>query len=128
MKTKYLLILIVIMIICFGIFFYQMDHNLETVIVFKSTEIPENGTAVGFLMDSFGRGIPNKTITFHKPGNEMGTLVRVVTDENGTFFIKNMQYLPDTGKENYYGKFTFAGDDKYKGSSFNNNLTVIPKN
>lgn len=127
MKTKYLLILVVAMIICFGVFFYQMDHNLETVIVFNSTEIPENGTAVGFLMDSFGRGIPNKTITFHKPGNEMGTLVTVVTDENGTFLIKNVQYLPDAGKENYYGKFSFAGDSKYKGSTFAHNLTVIPK-
>lgn len=127
MKTKYLLILVVLMIVCFGIFFYQMDHNLDTIIVFNSTEIPENGTAVGYLMDSFGRGIPNKTITFHKPGYEMGTLVTVTTDDNGTFYIRNLQYLPGAGKDNYYGNFTFAGDDKYKASTFNQKLTVIPK-
>lgn len=121
MEKKYLAILVVILIVCFGIFFYQMDNNIDTMIVFNGTEIPENGTAVGYLIDSFGRGIPNMTISFHQPGN--GT-VKVTTKENGEFLIENIQNLPDLGKDNYYGDFTFKGDGKYKGSTFEYNLTV----
>ena len=68
----------------------------------------------------------NKTITFHKPGYLMGTLVDTQTDENGEFFIENVEYLPDAGKDNYYGDFTFAGDDKYQGCTYIGNITVIP--
>lgn len=123
MKKIHLALLFVVMLICFGVFFYQMNNNLETMIVFNETEIAENGTAIGFLMDSFGRGIANKTITFHQPGN--GT-VSVVTDENGTFYIENLQNLPELGGDNYYGEFTFKGDSKYKGTTYGYNLTVIP--
>ena len=48
------------------------------------------------------------------------------TDENGEFFIENAQYLEDAGKDNYYGNFTFAGDDKYQGCTYIGNVTVIP--
>lgn len=123
MKNSHLAILFVIMLICFGIFAFQLNNNLETIIVFNKTEIPENGTAVGVLMDSFGRGVANQTITFHQPGNET---VSVVTDENGTFYIKNLQYRPEFGKDNYYGNFIFKGDNKYKGTTYEYNLTVIP--
>lgn len=123
MKNSHLAILFVAMLICFGVFAFQLNNNLETIIVFNKTEISENGTAVGVLMDSFGRGVPNKTITFHQPGN--GT-VSVVTDENGTFYINNLQYRPELGKDNYYGNFVFNGDNKYKATTYEYNLTVIP--
>jgi hypothetical protein len=55
----------------------------------------------------------------------MGTLVDVTTDESGQFTIENAQYLPDAGKDNYYGDFTFAGHDKYQGSTFEGNVTVV---
>ena len=56
----------------------------------------------------------------------MGTLVDVVTDENGEFTIENAQYLPDAGNDNYYGDFTFAGHGKYQGCEYGGNVTVIP--
>ena len=122
MKKSYLALLFVAMLICFGVFFYQLDNNSDTMIVFNGTEISENGTATGYLIDAFGRGIPNKTITFHQPGN--GT-VSVVTDSNGAFYIKNVRNIPELGKDNYYGDITFEGDNKYKKSTFEYNLTVI---
>ena len=78
-------------------------------------------------MDSYGQGVPNKTITYHKPGYQMGTLVDTQTDENGEFFIENAQYLPDAENDNYYGDFTYAGDGKYKGCTYERNVTVVAK-
>ena len=38
MKKIHLALLFVVMLICFGIFFYQMNNELETVIVFNETK------------------------------------------------------------------------------------------
>ena len=120
MKTKYLIILGIICIICFGIFFFQLGHNVETFIVFNSTEIQENTTVSGCLVDSFGRGVANKTVTYHEPGKG---LVNATTDENGIFTISDIRNMPELGKENYYGDFSFAGDDVYNPSVYEYNLT-----
>ena len=48
------------------------------------------------------------------------------TDENGEFTIENAEYLPDAGKDNYYGDFTFAGQGKYQGCTYEANVTVVP--
>ena len=47
------------------------------------------------------------------------------TNENGEFTIEHAQYLPNAGKDNYYGNFTFAGHDKYKGCTFEGNVSVV---
>jgi hypothetical protein len=55
----------------------------------------------------------------------MGTLVDVTTDESGQFTVEDVEYLPDAGKDNYYGDFTFAGHDKYQGCSYEGKVTVV---
>ena len=42
------------------------------------------------------------------------------------FFIENAEYLQDAPNENWYGDFTYAGDGKYQGCTYENNVTVIP--
>lgn len=124
-QSKYLIIMLIALVICVGVFIYQYNNDVTTFIIINQTEVAENGSFSGMLMDQYGVGVPNKTITYHKPGYEMGTLVDVVTNEDGGFIIENVQYLPDAGKDNYYGDFTFAGDDKYNGCTYDGNVTVI---
>ena len=111
--------------ICIGVFLYQFNNEVPTFIIINETEVHENGSFSGMLMDAYSYGVANQTITFHKPGHEMGTLVDVVTDENGEFTIKNAEYIPDAGKDNYYGDFTFAGNGKYQGCRYEGNVTVL---
>lgn len=127
MENKYLVLLIIIFAICIGVFLYQYNNDVATFIMINATEVQENGTIKGVLTDAYGMGVANKTITYHKPGNEMGTLASTTTDENGEFFIENAEYLPDAGSDNYYGDFSFAGDGKYLGCSYGQNVTVIPR-
>lgn len=125
-QSYYLIIILIALVICIGVFIYQFNNDVPTFIIVNETEVHENGSFSGMLMDAYSYGVPNQTITFHKPGYEMGTIVDVVTDENGEFAIENAQYLPDAGKNNYYGEFTFAGHDKYQGCTYEGNVTVIP--
>ncbi len=69
--------------------------------------------------------VANKTITYHKPGYQMGTVVDIKTKDDGSFTIENAQYLANATGENYYGDFTFAGDGKYKECSYEGNVTVV---
>lgn len=124
-KSYYLIILLVALVICIGVFLYQFNNDVPTFMVINATEVHENGSFSGMLMDAYSYGVANQTITFHKPGNKMGTLVEVTTDENGEFTIENAEYLPDGGKDNYYGDFTFAGNGKYQGCTYEGNVTVI---
>ncbi len=126
-ESYYLIILLVALVICFGVFWFQFNNNVATFMILNETEVVENASFSGMLMDSYSYGVPNQTITFHKPGNELGTLVDVVTDENGEFTIENAEYLPDAGEDNYYGDFTFAGNGKYQGCVCDANVTVVPK-
>lgn len=125
-QSYYLILLLIALVICIGVFLFQFNNNVSTFILINETEVHENGSFSGVLMDAYSYGVANQTITFHKPGYEMGTLVDVVTDENGEFTIENAQYLPDAGKDNYYGDFTFAGNGKYQGCTYEGNVTVIP--
>lgn len=126
-KSYYLIILLAALVICVGVFLYQFNNDVATFIIINETEVHENGSFSGMLMDAYSSGVPNQTITFHKPGHDMGTLVDVTTDENGEFTIKNAEYLSDAGKDNYYGNFTFAGNGKYKGCVYEGNVSVISK-
>lgn len=126
-KSKILIVLLVALVICVGVFWFQFNNNVATFMIVNQTEVTEGGSFSGILMDAYSYGVPNQTITFHKPGNEHGTLVDVTTDENGEFTIENAEYLPDASDENYYGEFTFAGNGKYQGCTYEGNVTVLPK-
>ena len=124
-KSYYLILLLVAFVICIGVFWFQFNNDVATFIMINETEVAEGGSSSGMLVDAYGYGVANQTITFHKPGYEMGTLVDVTTDENGQFTVEDAQYLPDTGKDNYYGDFTFAGNGKYVGCTYAGNVTVV---
>jgi hypothetical protein len=125
-ESYYFLRLLIAFAICIGVFWFQFNNDVATFMIINNTEVQEGDTFKGALIDAYGMSVPNKTITYHKPGYQMGTLVDTQTDENGEFFIENAQYLEDAGKDNYYGNFTFAGDDKYQGCTYIGNVSVIP--
>jgi hypothetical protein len=125
-QSYYLIILLVAFVICIGVFWFQFNNDVPTFIIINETEVHENASFSGMLMDAYSQGVPNQTISFHKPGYQMGTIVVAQTDENGEFTIENAEYLPDAGNDNYYGDFTFAGHDKYQGCTYEGNVTVIP--
>ena len=125
-ESYYFLLLLIGFVICIGVFWFQFNNDVSTFMIINETEVHENGSFKGILMDSYGQGVANKTIIYHKPGYQMGTIVDTQTDENGEFTIENAEYLPDAGKENYYGDFSYAGDGKYKGCIYERNITVIP--
>ena len=125
-QSYYFLLLLIAFAICIGVFWFQFNNDVATFMIINNTEVQEGDTFKGALIDAYGMSVPNKTITYHKPGYQMGTLVDTQTDENGEFFIENAQYLEDAGKDNYYGNFTFAGDDKYQGCTYIGNVSVIP--
>ncbi len=126
-QSYFLIILLVAFLISMGVFWFQFNNDVSTFIIVNETEVHENGSFSGMLMDAYSNGVANQTITFHKPGYQMGTIVDVQTDEKGEFTITNAEYLPDAGDENYYGDFTFAGNGKYKGCSYEGNVTVVSK-
>ncbi len=125
-QSYYLIVLLIAFVVCIGVFLYQFNNDVPTFIMINETEVAENASFSGMLSDAYGYGVANQTITFHKPGYEMGTLVDVVTDDTGRFIIENAEYLPDAGKDNYYGDFTFAGNGKYQGCTYEGNVSVIP--
>lgn len=125
-QSYYLIVLLITFVVCIGVFLYQFNNDVPTFIMINETEVAENASFSGMLSDAYGYGVANQTITFHKPGYEMGTLVDVVTDDTGRFIIENAEYLPDAGKDNYYGDFTFAGNGKYQGCTYEGNVSVIP--
>ena len=47
--------------------------------------------------------------------------------DTGQFTINNAEYLSDNPDENYYGNFTFAGDERYHGCVYEGNVTVVSK-
>lgn len=125
-QSKYLIILLLAFVICIGVFWFQFNNNVSTFIIVNQTEVTEGDSFSGMLMDAYGYGVANKTITYHKPGYSMGTIVDTTTDENGEFTIEKAEYLSDAKSENYYGDFTFAGDGKYVGCTYESNVTVNP--
>lgn len=126
-KSYYLIILLVALVICVGVFWFQFNNDVATFIIVNETEVTEGDSFSGVLMDAYSYGVANQTVTFHKPGHEMGTIVTAQTDENGEFTIEKAEYLSDEPDENYYGDFTFAGNGKYQGCVYEGNVTVVSK-
>ena len=124
MDKKYLIILIIICIACFSIFFYQFTNSVDTFIVINKTEVQENGTITGFLMDSYARGIENKTIYYHKAGDNRQTFANVTTSKDGFFKIENVKSVPESGANNYYGDISFKGEGEFNPCLFEHNITV----
>lgn len=123
-ESKFLIVLLVAFCICIGVFLFQYNNDVATFIIINETQVKENGSFSGMLMDAYSQGVPNKTVTCHKPGNGVETFM---TNENGEFTIKNAQYSSGAGKDNYYGDFAFAGDGKYQGCKYEGNVTVVAK-
>ena len=124
MKTKYLIILGVAMIICFAIFAYQFTSSVDTFIVINETQVSENGTITGYLMDAYARGVENKTITYHQAGDNQSQRVSVMTCPNGIFKIENVKNVPESGSNNYYGDFSFGGEGAFHACTFERNITL----
>lgn len=125
-QSKILIVMLVVLVICIAVFWFQFNNNVATFMIVNETEVSEGGSFSGMLIDSYGNGVPNQTVTYHKPGYAMGTIVDEITDEHGEFTIDNAEYLADEGNENYYGNFTFAGNGKYVGCTYDGNVTVNP--
>lgn len=124
MDTKYLIILGIICVACFSIFFYQFTNSTDTFIVINETEVQENGTITGFLMDAYARGVENKTICYHRAGDDKSVLANVTTGKDGFFEIDNVKNVPESGSNNYYGDISFKGDSQFNPCVFEHNITV----
>ncbi|WP_296893608.1 hypothetical protein [uncultured Methanobrevibacter sp.] len=121
-KSKYLIIMLVAFVICVGVFLYQHNNNVDTVIILNESKLIEGKSFSGMLLDSYGFGVANKTISYHQPGDQNGSLVNVTTNSEGKFFIDNVKY---SYGDNAYKNFTFAGDEKYKGCLYYGNVTIV---
>ena len=86
-QSYYFLLLLIALVICIGVFWFQFNNDVATFMIVNATEIEEGGSFKGALIDSYGQAVKNKTITYHKPGYQMGTLVTTQTDENGEFLL-----------------------------------------
>ena len=117
-KSYYLIILLVALVICAGVFFYQFNNDVATFMIINETQVAENGSFAGMLMDSYSYGVANQTISYRTPDNE---IVNVTTDENGEFKVFDVK---SAGDASCYSDFTFAGNGKYKGCTYEGNVTV----
>ncbi len=117
-KSYYLIILLVALVICAGVFFYQLNNDVSTFMILNETEVAENGSFAGMLMDAYSYGVANQTVYYKAPDNE---IIKVTTDENGEFKVFNVKSAGDTS---YYSDFTFAGNGKYRGCTYEGNVTV----
>lgn len=120
-ESKILIVLLVALVICVGVFWFQFNNNVSTFMIINETEVSEGGSFSGLLMDSYSYGVVNQTVKLHEPGS--GT-ISAVTDENGEFTIENAKY---SGDDNVYGNFTFEGSGKYQPCVYEGNVTVVAK-
>ena len=81
-KSKYLIIMLVAFVICVGVFLYQHNNNVDTVIILNESKLIEGKSFSGMLLDSYGFGVANKTISYHQPGDQNGSLVNVTTNSD----------------------------------------------
>ena len=72
-QSYYLILLLIALVICFAVFWFQFNNDVATFIIINETEVHENGSFSGLLLDAYSYGVANQTITFHKPGYEMGS-------------------------------------------------------
>ena len=117
MENKHLIILVIIALICVGIFIYQFNNNVGTLITLNQSEVTENNTFAGMLTDAYGWGIANQTITYQTANTTKTTQ----TNDEGKFIIK-AEYIP--GAENYYTNFTYSGNGKYQPCEYQEKVTV----
>ena len=117
-KSYYLIILLVGLVICAGVFFYQFNNDVATFMIINETQVVENGSFAGMLMDAYSYGVANQTVSYKTPDNE---IVNVTTDENGEFKVFDVK---SAGDASCYSDFTFAGNGKYKGCTYEGNVTV----
>ena len=117
-KSYYLIILLIGLVICAGVFLYQFNNDVATFMIINETEVAENGTFAGMLMDAYSYGVANQTVSYQTPNHE---IVNVTTDENGEFKVFNVE---SAGDVSYYSDFTFAGNGKYKACTYEGNVTV----
>ena len=120
MKSYYLIILLAALVICAGVFFYQFNNDVATFMIINETEVAENGSFAGMLMDAYSYGVANQTITYQTPNHE---IVMTTTDENGEFKVLQAEY--GSGDANCYSDFKFEGNGKYQGCVYEGNVSVI---
>ena len=63
-ESYYFLLLLIGLVICIGVFWFQFNNANPTYMVLNATEVPENGSFSGVLNDAYGFPVANKTITF----------------------------------------------------------------
>ncbi|MCQ2971176.1 hypothetical protein SAMN05216439_1033 [Methanobrevibacter gottschalkii] len=120
-QSKILIVLLIVFLICVGVFWFQFNNNVSTFMIVNETHVTENSSFSGMLVDSYGNGVANQTIAYHEPGGNVGTLT---TDENGEFTVELAKYLSNSTSDNYYGDFKFSGNGKYQGCAYEGNVTV----
>lgn len=118
-QSKILILLLVVLVICLGVFLYQFNNNVSTFMIINESEVAQNGSFAGVLMDSYSYGVANQTVTYQTPNHET---VNVTTDENGQFKVFNAE--TGSGDVSCYSNFTFAGNGKYNGCSYEGNVSV----
>lgn len=102
-----------------AVFWFQFNNDVATFIIVNETEVAENGSFSGMLVDAYSYGVANQTVSFYKPGHVLTT---AQTDENGKFTIENAEYVSG---DKYYCNFTFEGNGKYMGCSYDGNVCVV---
>ncbi|RAP50326.1 MAG: hypothetical protein BZ136_01520 [Methanosphaera sp. rholeuAM74] len=123
-KNIELVILLTVFIVCVCVFVYQYNNDVTTTLLVNESEVHENATFKGLLMDSYGSGVANVTITYNKPSNNTNdSLVELKTDDTGSFTIK-AEYVHDKSADNSYSNFSFNGSGKYKPSKWDGRVTV----
>ena len=63
-KSYYLIILLIAFVICIGVFLYQFNNDVSTFIIINETEVQNNTSFSGLLMDSYSYGVANQTISY----------------------------------------------------------------
>ena len=118
-KSYYLIILLIAFVICIGVFLYQFNNDVSTFIIINETEVQNNTSFSGLLMDAYSYGVANQTISYQTPNHE---IINVTTDNNGEFRVSAVKSGSDEG--NCYSNFTFAGNGKYQACSYEGNVSV----
>lgn len=118
-KSYYLIILLVALVICMGVFWFQFNNNVSTFIIINETQVAENGTFAGMLMDAYSYGVSNQTVCIQTPNHN---IINATTDEKGEFKVVNAEY--GSGDVHCYSNFTFAGNGKYQPCIYEGNVSV----
>lgn len=98
---------------------YQFNNDVPTFMVINETEVHENASFAGVLMDAYSYGVANQTVNYQTPNHE---IKNTTTDENGEFKVLNVE--SGSGGAGYYSNFTFAGNGKYQACSYEGNVLV----